>query len=58
MQQFKYFFNLRILKESEGISDCDLEAYINYLGKLREDLKMVDYGYFRCYFSGELIALS
>ena len=34
----KIFFYLRILKESENISDCDLEVYINHLDKLREDI--------------------
>ena len=40
-----YFSNLRIQKESENISDCDLEVYINHLDKLREDFKIrfVDY---------------
>ena len=31
---------MRILKESENISDCDLEAYINDLDKLREHFKI------------------
>ena len=31
----KYFYNLQILKESENISDCDLEVYIIHLDKLR-----------------------
>ena len=31
---------LRILKESENISDYELEVYINYLDKLREDFKI------------------
>ena len=35
---FKYFSNLRTLKES--ISDGDLEIYIDHLGKLREDFKI------------------
>ena len=35
-----YFSNLRILKESVNISDCDLEVYINHLDKLREYFKI------------------
>ncbi|XP_023222959.1 SCAN domain-containing protein 3-like [Centruroides sculpturatus] len=36
---FKYFSNLRVLKENEKISDRDLEIYIKHLDKLREDFK-------------------
>ena len=35
----RYLSNLRILIESEKISDCDLEEYINHLDKLRENCK-------------------
>ena len=31
---------MRILKESENISDCDLEVYSNHIDKLREDFKI------------------
>ena len=37
INDLKYFSNLRILIESENISDCDLDIYINHLDKLRED---------------------
>ncbi|XP_067120801.1 zinc finger BED domain-containing protein 5-like [Centruroides vittatus] len=36
---FKYFSNLRILKENENTSDRDKEIYIKHLDKLREDFK-------------------
>ena len=35
-----YFWKLRIQKESENISEWDLEVYINHLDKLKEDFKI------------------
>ena len=40
INDLKYFSNMRILKESENISDCDLEVYINHPDTLREDFKI------------------
>ena len=39
INNLKYSSNLRILIESENISDCDMEVYINHLEKLREDFQ-------------------
>ena len=40
INDLKYASNLRILNESENMSDCDLDVYINHLDKLREDFDM------------------
>ena len=40
LSNLKYFLNLRILKESENTSECELEAYINHLDKLGEVFKI------------------
>ena len=41
-RDFSYFSSLRQLEdeEKEKISDCELEIYINHLGKLQEDFKV------------------
>ena len=36
----KYFSNMQILKESENISECELELYINNPDKLGENFKI------------------
>ena len=37
----KHFSNLRIQRECENISVCDLEVNINNLDKLRDDFKIL-----------------
>ena len=41
INDLKHFSNLQILKESQSISDCDLEVHINHLNKLREYFKII-----------------
>ena len=40
INDLKSFSKKRILRESENISYCDMEVYINHLDKLREDFKI------------------
>ena len=40
INDLEYFSNVRISKEFENISVCDLEVYINHLIKWREDFKI------------------
>ena len=40
INDLKYYYNMRILKESGDISYCDLEVYISHLDKLRENFKI------------------